>query len=283
LTTALLLLTCAASLAAGPAPLADSLFLAGDYAGAATEFRRALFSGPPGDSSGVLLRLGLSLGLAGELDRAARFFALIPGADTAARHAGGTALAGLLVRQGDLEEAQLTVLELRTSIDAAGLRPELDGQLAWLNARLGRPDAAAASLKRAGRDADAAIARSAGAGPRRSASTAALLSSILPGTGELYAGRPGAGLLSFAVNAGTGAGIYFAARDEDWVGACVLFVFGFMRFYNGSRANAADFAEEFNRRQRQLRLDALVAERLGEPDWFVGVRRATGLAPPTGP
>ena len=283
MTTALLLCACAASLAAGPAPLADSLFLAGDFAGAATECRRALFAGPPGDSSAVLLRLVLSLGLAGKLDRAARFLALVPPADTAARHAGGTALAGLLVRQGDLEEAQLTILELRTSIDATGRRPELDCQLAWLNARLGRPDAAAASLKRAGRDADAAIARSAGAGPRRSPTTAMLLSALLPGAGEAYAGRPGTGLLALAVNAGTGAGVYFAARDEDWVGACVLFVFGFVRFYNGSRVNAAGFAEEFNRRQRQLRLDALVAERLEEPDWFAGIRRATGLAPPAGP
>ena len=96
---------------------------------------------------------------------------------------------------------------------------------------------------------------------------AAALSSFVPGSGEVYAGRTGTGLLAFAVTAGSLAWAVVAAKSDDWVSASVIVSTLFWRFYNGSRANAVAFADEYNAAVRRRHITSLI-HHVAEPDWF---------------
>ena len=104
----------------------------------------------------------------------------------------------------------------------------------------------------------------------------------MPGSGEIYAGKPLAGLLGLTVVGISAAGVYYAAESDDWVTAAVVFTLFFLRFYNGSRRNATDFAEEFNEASMRLAVDRLVARAKLEPRWFSGAQTVTGLRLPDG-
>ena len=123
------------------------------------------------------------------------------------------------------------------------------------------------SYGQAGRPEVAGAFRSGPEGPRRSPTMAAVLSSFIPGSGEVYAGRPATGLLAFVVTAGSLVWAVTAARNDDWVSASVIVSTLFWRFYNGSRANAVAFADEFNAASRRRRIAAL-SGRLAGPEWF---------------
>ena len=81
----------------------------------------------------------------------------------------------------------------------------------------------------------------------RSPRKAKWLSTILPGTGQIYAGRIGSGLASMALN---GLFFYTTGRSlakKRWVDALFFYLIG-SRFYRGGRQNAERFAWEANRR-----------------------------------
>ncbi len=263
--------------------LGDSLFASGAHAAAATEYRRALFMAPGDDSTTTRLKLGLSLGLAGEIDASGRILTGGDRFDEAGRYAAGTAFAGILVAGGRLEEARIELLDLRFGVRDSERVRAVERHIGWLDARLGAPADAAASFERAGATAAAARARAAAGLSRKNPGTAVLLSSFLPGAGEIYAGRAGAGLHSLAVNAATVGGIVATARSDDWLASTILFTLVFLRFYAGSRSNAARFAEEYNRSQVRRALAPVAGDPALLPDWFGEIGRQTGLKPEASP
>jgi TM2 domain-containing membrane protein YozV len=112
--------------------------------------------------------------------------------------------------------------------------------------------------------------------PHRSPTLAAVLSSFVPGSGEVYAGHAGTGLLAFAVTAGSLAWAVVAAKNDDWVSASVIVSTLFWRFYNGSRANAVAFADEHNAAVRRRHITDLI-QNIAEPDWFGGADSLLGF------
>jgi tetratricopeptide (TPR) repeat protein len=84
--------------------------------------------------------------------------------------------------------------------------------------------------------------------PYRSKKKAVLLSTFLPGSGQIYCGRIIDGITSFVFN---GTLLYFTGKkidSEDYLSAGLIFIFGVMRFYNGNRENAHRAADEYNER-----------------------------------
>jgi TM2 domain-containing membrane protein YozV len=251
-----------------PLALGDSLFHHGFYPAAAAEYRRASFaSSLPDDSAGserrrvaarAALRLGLSLGAAGDLAGASDALRHAADADPELAEDAGMALAGFCVRQGRCADARLELSDLILFTRDSARRAALLSSAAWLEPW--GHDSASCPLRR---------------GRGRSATVAMLLSSFAPGTGEMYAGRPGSGLLNLLVSGGSAAGVYWAAKSDDWVTAGIIASTLFLRFYNGSRQNAAAFAREFNQRLVRRRVDELRAG-ISEPDWFAGVREFAG-------
>ncbi|UCG00075.1 MAG: hypothetical protein JSV89_11165 [Spirochaetaceae bacterium] len=82
---------------------------------------------------------------------------------------------------------------------------------------------------------------------RRSAGTAVVLSTILPGSGQLYAGDPWDALNALALNAGLATLIVTAIMHEYYLEGVLLFLYPFRRYYLGNRDNARRAAERKSR------------------------------------
>lgn len=112
-------------------------------------------------------------------------------------------------------------------------------------ARVG--DAARAELLRCVDDVDAL--------PRKSPMLAGTMSALLPGSGQLYVGRPGDALAAFSINAVLIGGTVLAARrDEDAAAIAIGFVAS--GFWFGNIYGAANGAALDARERRDHRLDA---------------------------
>jgi tetratricopeptide (TPR) repeat protein len=276
----LTLLPLLAVLAAAPTDLADRIFAAGAYHSAATEYQRLLFAETVEEPAVARLKLGLSLGAAEETDRAVDALRRAGEEEPDVSFEAGMAMAGLLAHDRRPERARLELLDLLIFTTDSARREELNAALAWLDLQELSVDAAVAGYNRAGLADVAADVDKLNSLPRRSPTAAMLISSIVPGSGEIYAGRTLTGLLSLLVTGSAAAGTYLAARSDDWVTATIVFSVLFLRFYNGSRSNATDFAEEFNRRQLEKGIAGLSDAHRLEPDWFRGICRRTGLSCP---
>jgi TM2 domain-containing membrane protein YozV len=255
-----------------PAPvpaLGDSLLKHGFNLEAGREFRRSLYHS---DSSSltvglVRLKLGLSLGAGNDLPAAAEELRaadrLGPGLSGPAQ----TALAGFYARRRRYDMAELELSDLLVFTRDSARRASLHSSIGWLRLQKGDIASAAASFVQAGAPEVGSAILATKKGPLRSPTAAAIFSSVVPGSGEVYAGHPATGLLAFAVTAGSLAGAIWAAKADDWVSASILVSVLFWRFYNGSRSNAIAFTEEFNSASRYRRVVEL-SSRLAEPDWF---------------
>jgi TM2 domain-containing membrane protein YozV len=100
--------------------------------------------------------------------------------------------------------------------------------------------------------------------PLKSPRLAQWLSTFIPGTGQIYAGRVRNGLLSTAINATFFYLIADALRDERYVDSVGISLVG-LRFYWGNRSNAKQWAIEHNNKLeaaliRQLKQQAVTVE-----------------------
>ena len=182
---------------------ADYLADERDYARAASEYERYLLLSNLGDAAAdsMTLRIGLLLRMAGEPLAAAGRFKRV------ARRDAGTALGCAAVRQlaftrwdqGQYREA-VELLDARSTADdprAAPCPTDVIAGASYL--MLGEWESSIARFSaaerhaggRRGRIADdlARLAREGQGAPRKSPVTAAVMSSLIPGTGKMYAGR----------------------------------------------------------------------------------------------
>jgi hypothetical protein len=85
--------------------------------------------------------------------------------------------------------------------------------------------------------------------PKKSMNTAALLSLVCPGAGEVYAGNTGLGIKDFLLNAGSAFLLYNAIRQKKYIDAVLIFSLLSHRFYIGSLYNAQKTVFEANERK----------------------------------
>jgi hypothetical protein len=88
--------------------------------------------------------------------------------------------------------------------------------------------------------------------PKKSPRTAALLSLICPGAGEIYGGNTKLGIQDFLLNLGSGFLLYNAMRKKKYVDAVLIFSLFFNRFYIGSIHNAQESAQKTNEKSREI-------------------------------
>ena len=265
--------------------LGDSLLRHGFNSEAEQEFRGLLWDTDAKDSSAGIshLKLGLSLAAAGRLQLAADELRTAGRVNPDLAEPAQTALAGYYARAQRYDLAAFELSDLLVFTRDSVRRSELNSALGWLRLQDGDLSSAAGSYDLAGKPDVASLLRSAEPPSHRSTTLAALLSTFVPGSGETYAGRPGTGLLSLAVTAGSLAWAITAAKSDDWVSASVIVSTLFWRFYNGSRANAVAFADEYNSAARRQRIASLTPH-VAESDWFVGTDSLLGykVRPDTG-
>ena len=123
-----------------------------------------------------------------------------------------------------------------------------------------RTDAAREQFARVGAPARDELLRCADdvdALPRKSPALAGTMSALLPGSGQLYVGRPGDALAAFSINAVLIGGTVLAARrDQDAAAIAIGFVasgFWFGNIYGAANGAALDAKERRDHRLDQAR------------------------------
>jgi tetratricopeptide (TPR) repeat protein len=241
---------------------ADALFAEGDHYRAITEYKRFLhlFAGDEEtpraalriaecfmagsrweEAEEALLRVSRDYPDTEQADRAALLYAEVP------------------YRRGDFATAAIRYRRLLGETTASAAREELRYRLAWTLIEQDRYDDARKEL---------AQLEASPAGdlsgelepmdrlPEKSPSLAGGLSALLPGAGQLYAGRPRDAALAFLLN---GAFIWGAVESFDdgneVVGSILLFFEA--GWYTGNVFNAANSAHKYNRDRREAKKSRL--------------------------
>ncbi|RKX70345.1 hypothetical protein DRP53_05345 [candidate division WOR-3 bacterium] len=206
--------------------LADSAFAVGIYRLSELELRRKLFF-----EDHLTREESLELGYCYlKRDRYERAYPLLSGKG----REGEYLLARYHLAAGNYRAAEIELTDLLLEDDADSIR-EMLGVALFLEERY---DEASKYISLKGWH-------------QKSTSTAVLLSSILPGSGEIYSGRPLLGLLDLVANGITGYLFYRAVRNRSYLDGFLILHFLLVRFYNGSRNNAYHAAEAWNLKRRE--------------------------------
>lgn len=235
---------------------ADALFNEGDHYRAITEYKRFLHFFPAdGEAPRAALRIAESY-LAGrrwaEAEKAlARLRHDYPETDEAARAA--LLWAEVPYRQGDFPAAGRRFLQIVEQPPDPATGAAARYRLAW---SLIEEDRFAAAGQQLTQLTDARAADLAAEMPhlerlpQKSPRLAGGLSAILPGAGQLYAGRPHDAALAFLLNAAFIAGAWesFDSGNEVVGGILLFFEAG---WYTGNIYNAANSTHKFNRDLRE--------------------------------
>ncbi|HID32272.1 MAG TPA: hypothetical protein EYP24_02710 [bacterium (Candidatus Stahlbacteria)] len=76
-----------------------------------------------------------------------------------------------------------------------------------------------------------------------------LLSSLIPGTGEIYGGKPLLGLIDLTMNGATAYLLFRSIKNRNLLDGLIILYFLSFRFYNGSRINAMKAVEGWNQKE----------------------------------
>jgi tetratricopeptide (TPR) repeat protein len=250
--------------------LADSLAAAGFPDEAITEYERALFLGlDPEERGEVLSRLGFCHARLDEWDeaRAALDRAVQSAADDSLKERRELDRAVVLIAAGATEEARAELGRLARLPARAETRRRA-GLLLLTSAVRSADWALALTTYRSrvrdeltGRDSLEEALGAAASVRRKSPEAAFVLSSFLPGSGQLYAGRWRSGLGALALNAALGFLVSKSIADGDYGAGAIEFLVLFRRYYQGNQRNArlaaSDWNATVNRDHRRRILDLL--------------------------
>lgn len=246
---------------------ADILFAEGDHYRAITEYKRFLHLFPADrEAPRATLRIAESY-LAGRrwteaelaLERVEREH---PGTTEAGRAA--LLLAEVAYRQEHFTAARIRFRQIAEQATDLANRREARYRLAWSLIEEGRYAAAAQELAPL---AEAKAAELAAEMPRlerlpqKSPALAGGLSALLPGAGQLYAGRPRDAALAFLLNAAFIAGTWEAFDSGNEVVGGILLCFE-AGWYAGNIFNAVNGVQKHNRELRETAKSRL-RERFG--------------------
>ncbi len=252
---------------------ADSLFSAGEYELAITEYKRYLcYENPEAINPQTWKSLALCHRETGEHDKALQAIeAAISLAVDPEQRAGFTLdKAIILMASGNLSHAELILIRLTLRSDA----PQTERLARWwltVNHCLQDKWTEASTVfldlaENLGISEDektretlelfAAFAKKQPKNPKK----AKLLSTFLPGTGQLYGNDPKNALNSFLVNAGFALWFTSSFIKQDFISAFPIGLLGW-RYYQGGRENAEKGIIRFNakqgKKQSQQALQAL--------------------------
>ena len=99
--------------------------------------------------------------------------------------------------------------------------------------------------------------------PQKSVKVAGVLSTILPGAGQVYASNWRGGLNALLLNSALGFLTVDAALDRHYTNALLWGGLAFWRYYRGNVFRAGETAEQFNKQQTQQAAEAIL-QRLQE-------------------
>jgi TM2 domain-containing membrane protein YozV len=109
-----------------------------------------------------------------------------------------------------------------------------------------------------------ALLHKAGKEREKSPLLASLLSALLPGSGQIYAGDILNGFHAFLINAGTGFLLAFTIIEGQYADAAMIFLFLLNRFYTGNIFHAERLARKYNMKKRKKYAEAILNKLAGK-------------------
>jgi TolA-binding protein len=249
---------------------AQSLYTAGEYYRAIGEFQRFLFFQPEHPlASEALLTIGMAFFCGERWLQAFEMFRRVTGVtpDAAIRAEATLWMAETRARGGDQEEAMRLYRELLRQYPGSVVAERaayLFGwsylqQRRWSEAREAFAQVDTKSLYRESAERLAATLNSPPELPHRSPTIARILSTVLPGAGQIYTGNTLDGLIGLGLHGAMIAGMTGAALAglEGATGIGAFFTWG---FYRTQMSNAASSARDFNSQAEERFIGQLAAQ-----------------------
>ena len=249
---------------------AEQLFESGDYQPARREYKRLLFYQPDTAFTDVAnYRIAQSYYYQNEPDRAKRLFhefsAVHP--NSPLRFQSQLMLGQLHFDAGEYSQARSSLFELLR----ASTEPEVVAAAHYLRGwcyihttdwnkaiselrQVNTSQMGVFRVKKASELADTLLAET--PLPSKSPQVAGWLSTVVPGSGQLYVGKVKEGIFAAALS---GTFIYLAVdaiRDRRYIGCAGISLVGW-QFYWGNRTGAQQLASEYNKRHEQALIEAL--------------------------
>jgi TolA-binding protein len=261
------------SLEAPPPPVFEfgrSLFDAGEYYRAIGELQRFLFFQPQHPlAPEAQLTIGLAYFCGERWLQAFEVFRRVTRAapDPAIRAEAALWMAETRAHGGDQEEARRLYLELIRQYPESAIAPRAAYLIGWsylrrrqwTEAREAFVQIDAQSPYRASAERIAAALDPPPELPYRSPTVAQILSTLLPGTGQIYTGHTLDGLIGLGVHGAMIAGTTGAAMAglQGAAGIGAFFTWG---FYRSQMANAANSARDFNTQAEERFIGQVAAQ-----------------------
>lgn len=254
---------------------ADSLFQEGDYLNAAHEYKRLLFLNPDAPQIDfIAFRVAASYQNAGKLEDAIRAYQLLidtyPKSILVERAKNNIAQCHVLL--GDSEQGLSSLKRFLSEHQESSLAPRAHFTIGMLHADKGEwtqasrvwrdvystyPDTPFAEVS----DRLARRIKNADTLPHRSPTVAGVLSAVVPGSGQIYAGRTTDGLYTFVGMVVLGSASFYYADQERYevaipIGVLSLFFYGNGIYQSVQAArvfNVRHEAQFRNRLQQEIR------------------------------
>lgn len=228
---------------------AESLYEQNDYYNSATEYERYLFY-HNNDSlfSEIKLKLAKAYIMSAEINKAEKILQELSSKKIKASQDAQLNLAKLYMLQGELFKAKIELNDLllfNINIQDT-VKKESNLNLGYIALQEHEPNEAINYFNQAQDSFLIAQTKVITKLPKKNVLLSQILSSIIPGTGEVYCGKYGWGILSFLVNSASIYGTIKCYQNKQYLDATLIFSLFFTRFYNGTRNNARDFAQEYN-------------------------------------
>lgn len=249
---------------------AEQLFESGDYQAARREYKRLLFYQPDTEFTDVAdYRIAQSYYYQNEPDRAERLFHefLAAHPNSPFRFQSQLMLGQLHFDAGAYSLARTTLFELLHASEDTEVAAAAHYLRGWCYVHTSEWNKAITELRRADtlqidvsqrkkarRLADTLLAET--PLPHKSPQMAEWLSTVVPGSGQLYAGSVKEGILAAALS---GTFIYLAVdaiRERRYVDCTGIALVGW-QFYWGNRVNARQLASEYNKNYEQELIQTL--------------------------
>ena len=256
---------------------AESLYAAGYYQAAITEYKRFLFLHPEAPTAGAAYhRIGLALRSTGRwTESIAAIKRSIGSAESEEqKRRRQMDLLATMIAAGRYAGAEYEIARQAASLPEGGTdtarRASLDTYAAILYTLTHRWEEAEAAFARMATAECAATRKGSGEwsdlldlveearlARRKSPTVARWLSAFLPGAGQVYAGDLRSGLGALAVNSVSVTLLVATLVQKRYLESALLFLYAVGRFYGGNLYNAEVLAREWNRRT-----DEAYAERI---------------------
>lgn len=242
--------------------LADSLYSNNNFFEAATEYERFLYNFPSDSNREyAYFKLGLTYLKNNESEKGENVIRKVIELSNSYSRKAQLVLAKNFMQNSKFTQARLEIQELIIFTGDTIETKELNRILGWINLEKNELKKAKYQFSIAHDSEMVKQTRSFDLIPRKNPFIAILLSSIIPGTGEIYCGHYWTGIASFMINAASVIGIVLSIKNENYVDAALILSIFFNRFYLGSRHNAYDFATEFNEKLFQTKLNKIKQSR----------------------